>query len=262
MNTTEKKMVELLKELREVYGLASIKTEFELEGARMEDLSRLKEVTMAAGVGITLKIGGCEAVTGMKMARVIGMEKIVAPMIESAYAMKKFIRAAKNVFPEDELTDIKLAINIETITGYNNYDEMLASPDFDSLTGVVIGRGDLMGSMGLGFGAMDSDEILEMSNSLFERTKQKKANCQCLLGGVPGPKSFPFLSRMKPGLVDEYESKKLIFHSSGVYGDKETEGFNKGLQFEYLWMLNKRDYYSRIAAEDDKSIERMQASQV
>ena len=261
MNTTEKKMVEILTELREKYGLAGIKTEFELEGARMEDLCRLKEITMASGLGITLKIGGCEAITGMKAARVIGVSKIVAPMIESAYAMRKFVRAAKSVFPEDELVDIKLAINIETITGYNNYDEMLASPDFDSLGGVVIGRGDLIGSMGhTGFEALNSDEMLDMCNSLFERTKKKRASCECLLGGVPSPESFPFLSRMKPGLVDEYESKKIMFHSTGVYGDKETEGFRKGMEFEYLWMVNKRDYYARIAAEDNRSIERAEQS--
>jgi hypothetical protein len=105
---------------------------------------------------------------------------------------------------------------------------------------------------------MDSDEILDISNSVFERTKNKRADCMCLLGGVPGPQSFPFLSRMKPGLVDEYESKKLIFHSTGVYGEKETEGFNKGLYFEYLWAVNKRDFYARIAAEDERYIERMQ----
>ena len=260
MNTQEKKMVELLKELREVYGLASIKTEFELEGVRMEDLCRLKEVTMAAGLGITLKLGGCEHITGMKMARIIGVEKIVAPMIESAFAMGKFVRAAKNVFPEDELSDIKLAINLETITGYRCFDEILDSPYFDSLGGVVIGRGDLRGSMGPGTESVDSDEILEMSNSMFERTKAKRADCTCLLGGVPGPQSFPFLSRMKPGLVDEYESKKVIFHSMGVYGDKETEGFKKGMQFEYLWSLNKRDYYARIASEDDRYIDRVQKS--
>ena len=251
-------MVDLLIELKEKYGLAGIKTEFEAEGARMEELSRLKEVTLRAGLGITLKIGGCEAATGMKMSRIIGVERIVAPMIESAFALKKFVRCAKNVFPEDELDDIKLAINIETITGYNNFDDMLSSPDFESLGSVVIGRGDLSGSMGHGYEFMDSGEILEMSNSLFSRVKQKSAGYECILGGVPGPQSFPFLESLKQGIVDEYESRKLIFRSTGVYGEKEREGFLKGLQFELMWSKNKREYYSRISMEDDRMIDSLQ----
>lgn len=251
-------MVELLTQLREEYSLCGIKTEFELEGARMEELSRLKEITLRAGVGITLKIGGCEAATGMKMARVIGVERIVAPMIESAFALKKFVRCAKNIFPEDELADIKLLVNIETITGFNNFQDMLDSPDFESLAGIANGRGDMSGSMGHGYEFMDSDEILEISNSLFTRVKQKGAEYECILGGIPGPKSFPFLSRIKPGTMDEYESRKLIFRSSGVFGEKEREGFLKGLQFELMWSLNKREHYARISAEEDRMINNLQ----
>jgi len=260
VNLNERKMVDMLKELREEYGFSGVKTEFELEGARLEEISRLKEITMKADVGITIKLGGCEHITGMKMARIIGVERIVAPMIESAFALKKFVRAAKSVFTPDELEDIGLLVNIETITGYNNYDEMLASQDFESLHGVVIGRGDMSGSMGHDYSFMESDELRQMSQSLFERTKKKFPHYDCILGGVPSPQSFPFLSALETGVVDEYESKKTIFKVPDSYNQKAKDGFIKGMKFELLWEINKRDYYTRIARENDVGIDRMQSA--
>jgi hypothetical protein len=247
-------MVDLLKELKEVYGLVGIKTEFEHEGARFEEICRLKEITMKAGVGITLKIGGCEAATGMKMARIIGIERIVAPMIESAFALKKFVQCAHEVFPADELEEMGLYVNIETITGYHNYDEMLASPDFESLSGVVIGRGDMCGSMGHNNSYMNSDELLDISRSLFQRTKQKSPEFECVLGGVPSTVSFPFLAALGIDLVDEYESRKIMLKSTEAYTQKEIDGFQKGVEFEILWSLNKKEHYSRISMEEDGTI--------
>jgi hypothetical protein len=141
MNLNERKMVDILKDLKENYGLLGIKTDFEAEGIRIDELCRLKDVTSKADVGITLKIGRGEGATGIKMGKIIGVNRIVAPMIESAFALKKFVRCAKKCFAEDELEDIVLAINIETITGYNSYNEMLETPEFSALGSIVCARG-------------------------------------------------------------------------------------------------------------------------
>ena len=50
---------------------------------RLEEAMRLKEVVSGAGLGLTMKVGGCEAVRDMYEARVIGVERIVGPMVES-----------------------------------------------------------------------------------------------------------------------------------------------------------------------------------
>ncbi len=149
MNTIEKKMVRLLTDLRENYHVIGIKTEFESEGARIEDMMRQKEITMLAGVPITLKIGGGEALTDIALAKAIGVGKIVAPMVESSLAVSKFIGAVHKVYTSDELIDTKLSINIETITAYNCYKDTLALANFGELSAVAIGRGDLRRSMGL-----------------------------------------------------------------------------------------------------------------
>ena len=125
MNNLEKKMVDTLKDLKEHHHILGVKAEFEAEGTRIEEALRLKEIVTKADLDLTIKIGGCEAIKDMFEARTIGVNTIVAPMIESAYAMKKFVNAINYVFPKEEKDDIEFYINIETITGYNNFDEML-----------------------------------------------------------------------------------------------------------------------------------------
>lgn len=99
MNALEHKMVETLIDLKENYHVIGIKAEFEAEGTRMEEALRLKEVVTKAGLDLTIKIGGGEAIKDMYDARSIGVKRIVAPMIETPYALKKFLHATRLVFP-------------------------------------------------------------------------------------------------------------------------------------------------------------------
>ena len=82
MNTLERKMVNLLRNLKENHHVVGVKAEFEAEGTRIEEALRLKEVLMKVDLGLTLKIGGCEAIRDIHEARVIGVARIVAPMIK------------------------------------------------------------------------------------------------------------------------------------------------------------------------------------
>ena len=100
MNSNEKKLVKILEDLKENYGVFGIKAEFEAEGTRIEEGIRLKEIISAAGLGLTLKIGGCEAIRDMYDARIIGVDKIVAPMIETPFALKKFTESFLKVFSD------------------------------------------------------------------------------------------------------------------------------------------------------------------
>ena len=102
MNKLEKQMVEVLKDLKQNHHVLGIKAEFEAEGTRLEEAMRLKEIVTKAGLEMTIKIGGCEAMKDMYDAKVIGVNAIVAPMVESPYAMKKYVHATELVFSEDE----------------------------------------------------------------------------------------------------------------------------------------------------------------
>ena len=163
MNTLERKMVDALNDLRENNHVIGIKAEFEAEGTRLEEAYRLKEVIMKANLGLTLKIGGCEALRDMYEARVIGVERLVAPMVETPYALKKFLAAVKLAFPPDEFEQIDFCANIETIDACKNFSRMLEQREIGDLNGIVLGRVDLTGSMGLTREDVNHPKIFEIT---------------------------------------------------------------------------------------------------
>lgn len=250
MNTLEKKMVEVLKDLKENHHVVGIKAEFEAEGTRLEEALRLKDVCMKASLGLTIKIGGCEAVRDMYECRVIGVERIVAPMVESAYALKKCLAAAKLSFPPDELQDVALAINIETISACKAFNQMLDLPNIQMLNGIVVGRVDMTGSLGMSREDINSSKILEITQEVFQKAKGKSLICG--IGGGVSAQSLPFFNQL-PGL-DYFETRKVLFSCPGAIGKDGDKGILKAVGFELLWLKNKRDFYGMISKEDEQRI--------
>ena len=82
-------MLDILKELRQKHNILAVKAEFEAEGTRKDELVSLSQLVARADLDLHIKIGGCEAVRDMHECRTFGARAIVAPMIESPFAMKK-----------------------------------------------------------------------------------------------------------------------------------------------------------------------------
>lgn len=251
MNLLERRMTDALIDLRENHHVIGIKAEFEAEGTRMEEALRLKEVCMKAGLGITLKIGGCEAIKDMYESRVIGVERIVAPMVETAYALKKFLAATKLVFPKDECEDLKFAVNIETIDACRAFDKMLELPELEKLDGIVMGRVDLTGSMGLSREDINAQIIFETTHDLFRKAKEREL--ECAVGGGVSAASLPFFKDLG-SLIDRYETRKVIFQCPDALSNCADAGILKAVGFELMWLKNKRDYYGLIFEEDAQRI--------
>lgn len=250
-------MVTLLKDLKENHHVTGVKAEFEAEGTRLEEALRLKEVLMKAGLGLTLKIGGCEAIRDMYEARVIGVARIVAPMIETPYALEKFLGAIDLAIPPDEKDDIAIAINIETESACANLDAMLKVADIKKLSGIVIGRTDLSRSLGMTAQDVNSDKTCSFAKTVID--KAKNLNLVIGIGGGVSAEALPFFRGLKEGHLDYYETRKVMFGCPGALGADAGTGILKALQFELYWLENKRDFYRLISAEDEQRIKTLES---
>lgn len=252
MNTLERKMVEALMDLRDHHHVVGIKAEFEAEGTRLEEALRLKEVCMKSGLGLTIKIGGCEALRDMYECKTIGVERVVAPMVESAYALHKYLAATKLAFPPDDRDQIGFFVNIETIQACKVFDEMLALPEIKLLKGIVLGRVDLTGSMGLTREDVNCPQVLEVTREVL--VKSKARGLENVVGGGVGAQAIPFFRSLPAGTLDRYETRKVIFKCPGALGPDAEKAILKAVGFELMWLKNKRDYYKIISIEDEQRI--------
>jgi hypothetical protein len=257
MNSTEKHMVEILTEMKEKYHVTGVKAEFEAEGTRLDEAMRLKEMAMQSGISFNLKIGGCEAIRDLFDAITLGTERIIAPMVESHYALQKFLKAAKTHLVDQ---DMELLINLETISACNNFDKMLEIAEISELKGIVIGRVDLAGSLGLDRRAIDNDATIK-NISLQMAAKANQHGLKVSAGGAITANSLPFLQAFPTGHLDRFETRKVIFSCPMALDNPITafnQAINKAIEFEMLWLKNKKNYYGKIYTEDDARIAMIQ----
>lgn len=256
MNTREFKCVDLLKDLIENDGLIGIKTSFEDEGASFDETIRLKEICNQAGTKLTLKIGGPEAIRDMKDSLIVGVKGMVAPMIESPFALKKFIQATKTYIPEDSLNTIQLGVNIETTTAINEINSILSIPESDSLYSVTVGRVDLVSSMYKKRDYVNSQEVYDMVKSVFSKAKTK--NLKLCLGGAISIDSLDFLKKLHTeGFLDKFETRYAIYDPS-IALKNLSKSLSKGQMFEYEWLKCKYEYYTKLANQDIQRIQMIQ----
>ena len=109
-----------------------------------DELLRLLDLTRRANLKFALKIGGCEAVRDLLEAKQFGVDYIIAPMVETPYALEKYILAKNKVFSKDELDNCKFLVNLETESGFKNKELMINSIGNDRIDGFVFGRVDFV----------------------------------------------------------------------------------------------------------------------
>lgn len=245
-----RELTDSLKRLKEEYGAEFIKAEFEAEGSRKDELIMLRGFVETAGLGLIIKIGGCEAVHDLDQCKLLGATGIMAPMIETPFAMDKFKGAVNKVY-EDEVT-IERIINAETRTCLWNFDEILEHGQ-GFLTGVTVGRSDLSASMGIDRKDIESDTIFDATKELC--SKAKRAGLVANFGGNIGIESVPFILKMKP-YIDRFETRKVVIMASDD-GAFLKRAIAQALDFELLYLKFKSEYYMGMATEDKKRIERL-----
>ena len=255
MNAIEREMLEILKLGKEKFYIAGIKAEFEAEGARSDEMHRLVELTRKSGLNLGIKIGGCEAVSDLYKTKLLGAEYIIAPMVETAYSLKKYIDAKNKVYSSEERKDVRFLFNLETITAFNNLDSIIEVAKIkDGADGIVFGRSDFVGSMGFGREKVASREIVPYINKVSELCK--KNNLEFVIGGAISNETIDSVIEANKIYLSRFETRKIIFDSKAFTMNDSNliKALELAVKFELLWLQNKQNYYSAIANEDSSRI--------
>ncbi len=256
MNLNEKKLAELIRRISERGHLKSIKAEFEAEGTRSDELLRLLDVTRTCNVPLTLKIGGCEAVKDLYEARQFGASFIVAPMIESEYALRKFCDTIRKVYPDNEVQEVKFLFNLETIQAYNFFDDIFqVAIESPVISGVVFGRTDFSGSLGMK-GDVQNEKVTECIEAIARRLVQ--TDLDMVVGGAISIASLPELKRVAQHRLSRFETRKVVFDGARLNDGDLADSLLDAVHFEILWLINKSDYYGLLHREDKARIAQLE----
>ena len=229
-----KKLINSLKILRKI-GVIGIKQSFEDEGASFKDIENMRLLTKAAKIHLNVKIGGCEAKNDIFFCQKIKANTIVAPMVESEYALRKFVQCA-NIGGKSSLL-----INLETNLSLKNLDKMIKSKSFNFLDGVVIGRSDLAGSLSLSKNDVNSKTIFDKVEKAFNKIKKySKKKIIFKMGGSITPKSKFFINKLYlKKLLHSVETRNVEIKLSKTTIKNIDKIVIEAFKFELDWLKFK-----------------------
>ena len=230
----EKNLENQLILLKKEFGLCAIKAEFEAEGSSFRDIIKLRRITLNHGVPLYLKIGGVEAIRDIKDALELGVDGLVAPMVESAFGLAKFLNACSFIYGNKKIFK---SINVETRQAAESIDDILkvASRDIDNIT---IGRTDLSQSYFDEQVQPDSKFIQDLIKSLIQ--KVTTAGLTLTVGGSLSKASIECFrdgSKEWSRRITNLETRKVILPT---YVMLEKEGaLKEAIKFEELYLRFK-----------------------
>ena len=246
-------LVDLLKNLK-LRGLSSLKAEYESEGSTDEDIFFLKEVCILSGLSLHVKIGGVEARRDFRRCLIIGVDGIIAPMVENAFCGSKFIGMYKNdeKFYGSDIWEIHRSINIETKYAVSEIEDIINVIGND-IHNITIGRSDLSGSYFDENIKQDSDQINRDIETVIKSINNSGKNISLTVGGGVTSKTI------RPILENDYlisnikaiETRKCMIDST--YISKDPSIIDDVLEFEMAYLDNRVNSRHTLDTYADKA---------
>ncbi len=209
-------------------GLVGLKSGTEAEGMSFSEIRFLRDISSGI-VPLSTKIGGPEARNDIRELMRIGVDGLIAPMVESAFAVKKFIQAV-----HDECDHLpELALNLETKQALSNLEEIITSPDTSWISRITAARTDLSESFGL---SPDHPDIIRYCRKIVSRVKA--AGKETSVGGSIQENSIPLIQK---GVKPDFINTRLLLYRADLLN---PECLREGLEWE-------RRFHSYLADCDD-----------
>ncbi len=179
---------------------ACLKGEFEAEGLTRVDVAAEALFAARQGLDYLVKISGAEAKSDVFYLADIGITSLVCPMVETAFAMEKYM----DMLPQGAFEHV--GVTIETITAVNNIDAILAEGKL--LSEVTIGRTDLTASYK--GDSVESERTVSMVKTVARAAKAK--GLKITMGGSITKHTRELLKTDADlrGLLDYVETRKAV----------------------------------------------------
>jgi hypothetical protein len=243
-----------LQALKEDHALAGIKGGTEVEAMSFDEILLMREISRNI-VPMTVKIGGPEARNDVAFMLRHGIDVILAPMIESVYALKNFVDTMGALDPKGKCL---LAINMETVTAYEKLPAIFSSDYFRRVGKVTVGRSDLSASMNLD---VDSREVANMTRHIVALARVY--NKTTSVGGQINPENAHAIQR---DVKSDYVNTRHMLVSCEKGADI-AENVRAALEWEkefYSLLLNqlpeRREFYrTRISSIETRQKVRVPA---
>jgi hypothetical protein len=235
------KLKEILINLKKI-GCCGIKISFEDEGALYNEVISMRNLTTSVGLDLSVKIGGCEAKRDIIDCIDLNCDTIVAPMVESEFALKKFLKSLE-IYNYQK----KKGFNLETINSYNNLESL--SKSFNKVDFVTVGRVDFVSSLGKDRTYVDTEDMYNIVSNVFKSSREN--NSLCYLGGAVSISSKDFIGNLiKEGLLDKFETRYIIYDVHQINFNDFEKLLYWGNVFEVEWLKYVSSRYFLHANKD------------
>jgi hypothetical protein len=121
----------------------------------------------------------------------------------------------------------------------------------------VFGRVDFSGSIGWGRDGINTQSMTDHCISVAKTCAD--FGLDFVVGGAVSVDTLPSLSQIHSTYLTRFETRKVIFDANAIDFPHIEDALLHAVRFELLWLLNKREYYRLITAEDDKRIEMLES---
>jgi len=226
-----------------------LKISLEDEGLTFDQAVSIACQAHSNNIKVTMKVGGAEAISDMRFAKMIGCSGCVAPMIESSFALHKFINANNT----HQFNFDNLYINVESKQAYESINDILNSSDAKYLSGIVLGRSDFISSFGMTKDKTDSSECYDKAVKIFKAAKSKDKIT--LMGGNINTNSQEFVTNLyEQKLLDYVETRNVKVKLSYSFLENYSDNLAKMLEFESSLLQYKSSTLDLLSASDKKRL--------
>jgi hypothetical protein len=158
-----------IKEMKVEHGCVGLMMSTE-EGDSLEAIDFVNNRLLDGVLPLNMKIGGPTAQTDIYEALKMGVSGIIAPMVETPFGVVQFVTAMRKIAGEKLMSKLLVGINLESVTAYNQIDEILKTPEINDVDDIVVGTSDLAKSVSK---PRNDPVVIKMVTKIAQKSKKE-----------------------------------------------------------------------------------------